>query len=201
VTLAYKSGASAIRFFAEEYGPDFPGKLLKAMRDRFDVSILASELTHKDFRALDSQWREHIRAHYTAQAARLALKEPESFGARLTAPPSLPAFDESPALSPDGERLAFMTDRRGPPEVAVINLKTGAVRFLAGRPSDRIEYVHAEQHALSFSADGHWLAFVGEKEQRDYLYLYDLKRDRLRRIRTPFEQIRSPVFHPSESSG
>jgi len=198
VTLAYKSGASAIRFLAEKYGPDFPGKLLKAMRDRFDVPTLVSELTHKDFKAFNTQWREHLRAHYAAQAARLALKDPETFGARLTAPPPLPAFDEAPALSPDGGFLAFITDRRGPPEVAVMDLKSGAVRFLAGRPSDRIEYVHAEQHALSFSADGRWLAFVGEKEQRDYLYLYDLKRDRFRRIRTPFEQIRSPVFHPSE---
>lgn len=199
VTLGYKSGASLMRFLHDEYGPDVPARLLKGMRERFDAASVASDLTHQDIRSLDARWREHLTDYYTAQAARLKLQEPGVYGARLTLPDSLPVFNVQPVLSPDGKKLAFMTDRAGPQEVVLVDMETGVSRVLAGHQWDALEDIHTDGRALSFSPDGRWLAFTGEKEQRDFLYLYDLKRDRLRRVRTPFEQIRSPVFHPSEN--
>jgi Tol biopolymer transport system component len=197
VTLGYKSGASFIRFLAREYGEDVPRKLLKGMRDRFDAAGVAGELTRQDFRVLDARWREYLTDLYRAQAARLDLREPETYGKPLTSADFLPSFNESPVLSPDGKRAAFMTDRNGPPEVALLDLETGVCRFPAGRQWGQVENLHTGGRSLSFSPDGRWLAFAGEKEQRDYVYLYDTKRDRLRRVRTPFEQVRAPVFHPS----
>ncbi len=197
-TLAYKSGASALRFLSEEFGPDVPGRLLKGLRERFEAGSVTAELTRQDFRFLDQRWRESLTDLYTAQAARLGLREPEAYGTRLTESAGLPSFQQAPTLSPDGNFLAFLTDRNGPPEVMLTDFRTGVTRLLAGRQWSSVEYIHADGRALSFSSDGRWLAFSGEKEERDYLYLYDLKHERLRRVRTPFGQIRSPVFHPWE---
>jgi len=85
--------------------------------------------------------------------------------------------------------------------VVVHDFKADKRRVVAGFQTNLLENIHGDRapegRALSFSPDGRWLAFAGEKKQRDYLYLYDTKRDRLRRVKTPFEQIRSPQFHPA----
>jgi Tol biopolymer transport system component len=196
VTLGYKQGAAALRFLAEEYGAENVGASLKLLRERFEVGSIVGDLTSQDFRDFDRRYREHLTDRFAAETE--SLREPEDYGVRLAPSDVLPSFDTHPALSPDGRFVAYVTDRGGANEVAVHDLKTGAVLRLAGRQWAKVENVHASGRAVTFSPDGRWLAFAGEKEQRDYLYLYDLRRRRLRRVRTPFEQVRSPVFHPTE---
>ncbi len=196
VTLGYKQGGAAVRFLAEEYGPEKVAETLHLLRDRFEVPSIITDLTGQDFRAFDRRYREFLADYYALQSE--GTREPETDGRRLTPDDLLPVFNTHPAFSPDGRFVAYLTDRNAAQEVALYDVKAGTHRSLAGRQWNRVENIHADGRAVSFSADGRWLAFVGEKTQRDYLYLYDVKRDRLRRVRTPFEQVRSPVFHPSE---
>jgi TolB protein len=150
-----------------------------------------------DYAEFNRKYLEYLTDYYLSRST--GLREPQTYGERLTSRDLLPVFNTHPAFSPDGKSVAYVTDRRGRPEVALVELATGEHRFVAGRQWRRLEYLHAEGRALSFSPDGRWLAFCGEKEQRDFLYLYDIKRDRLRRVRTPFEHVRSPAFHPDGS--
>ncbi len=195
ITQGYKQGGAALRFLAQEYGEDKVARLLKMLRERFEVTSAVSDLTGQDFGSFDRRYREYLTDFYAAQAR--DREEPEAYGRRLTRPDALPLFNTHPVFSPDGRHLAYLTDRRGFPEVMLYDRAKGTHRGLAGRQWKALENIHADGRALSFSPDGRWLAFAGEKVQRDYLYLFDVKRNRLRRIRTPFEQIRSPVFHPA----
>ncbi len=97
------------------------------------------------------------------------LDEPEAYGQRLTSQDLLPMFNTNPTFSPDGRYMAYVTDRDGPREVALYDFQTKAHRVLAGRQWDQLEYVQIEGRALSFSPDGRWLAFAGEKRQWDSL--------------------------------
>ncbi|MGQ0645149.1 MAG: peptidase MA family metallohydrolase, partial [Elusimicrobiota bacterium] len=198
VVQAYKQGAAAVRYLAREYGPESVANLLKSLRDRFEPGSLLVDFTGLDFAAFDRRYREFLTDHYTAQSE--GWLEPEAYGDRTSPPDLLPVFNTNPVFSPDGLRAAYLSDASGERQVMIADLDTGARRALAGRQWGKLEHIHGQRldegRALSFSPDGRWLAFAGEKKQRDYLYLYDLKRDRLRRLRPPFEQIRSPVFHP-----
>jgi len=194
ITLAYKQGGAAVRFLAEEYGRAAPGEFLKMMRDRFDQNSILLDLTGQDFRSFDARFREHLADVYAAQSE--DLEEPEAYGERITLPDSLPAFHTSPALSPDGRFLAYVTDRDGPRTVVLRNLSTGEERAVAGGDRSRLDTLEGANRSLAFSPDGRRLAFIGEKNQRDYLFLYDVRRRRLRRVRTPLAEVRSPAFHP-----
>lgn len=202
VTLGYKQGGAAVRFLAEEYGRENTAALMAGLRERFEPGSVIQDLTGQDFRAFDRRYLEYLQDYYAIQSE--GLKEPETYGERLTPGYLLPVWYAQPAISPDGRWLAFLKDfdvEMADSGVMLYDFNTKEIQKIKGTRASRVENVHGllprEGRALSFSPDSRWLAFAGEKEQRDYVYLYDVKRRRLRRLKTPFEQVRSPTFNPA----
>ncbi|HUO85950.1 MAG TPA: LpqB family beta-propeller domain-containing protein [Thermoanaerobaculia bacterium] len=71
-------------------------------------------------------------------------------------------WDSSPAVSPDGSRIAFVTDRAGPPEVWIANRDGEAVaRVAAGHPA---------LSPASWSPDGGELVFALQDGAHSHLY-------------------------------
>jgi tricorn protease len=62
---------------------------------------------------------------------------------------SHPANESRPLYSPDGKRLAFMSNRYGNDDIFVLDLATGEIR--------RITYDDAADHLDAWSRDGKWL--------------------------------------------
>ena len=60
--------------------------------------------------------------------------------------------DGSPRWSPDGTRIAFVSDREGTPQVHVIWLESGSRAKLTQSPSP--------PDSIAWSPDGRWLSFV-----------------------------------------
>ena len=76
-------------------------------------------------------------------------------GSGLTNLTRHPAHDHSPAWSPGGTQLAFVSDRDGNPEIYVTPL-TGGARRITQRPS--------AEGAPAWSPDGTHLAFTSDKD-------------------------------------
>jgi dipeptidyl aminopeptidase/acylaminoacyl peptidase len=64
---------------------------------------------------------------------------------------SHPANESRPLYSPDGKRIAFMSNRHGNDDVFVLDLATGDTR--------RITFDDASDHLDAWSRDGKWLYF------------------------------------------
>jgi tricorn protease len=65
---------------------------------------------------------------------------------------SHPATESRPLYSPDGRRLAFVSDRAGSDDLYVLELATGEVR--------RVTYSDGAEHLDAWSPDGRWLYFT-----------------------------------------
>lgn len=198
VTLGYKTGEAAIRFMADEYGKESVHDVLAAMREHFDIASALEEVLHTDLTRFNFRFREWTTDRLAADIARAS--RPETHGKRVTPKDRIPQFNEAPAFSPDGGTLYYMSDRDGPTRAFELDLATGRDQPLFGIDWSEFENLHTDSRGLSVSPDGRWLAFCGEKEQRDFLYIYDLKRRRLKRIRVPFDQIRSAEFSPVDNN-
>ena len=197
VTLAYKTGGAAVRFIAEEYGEDKIGALLRSIADKFDMSSAIEEVLGLPMPQFDAKFREWLEEEYTEQAR--GLKEPEAYGRPLTKPDELyPAFDSSPTFLPDGKRFVYISDKNGYNDLFVYDLSLSRAQSLDIQKKfpSKVENIHRDGSALSVSPDGRWILFSGEREQTDYLYLYDLHRDRLKRLKLPLAVVVSPQFSP-----
>lgn len=198
VTLGYKTGEAAMCFLADEYGEKKVGELLTAMKDHFDVASALNVTIGGDLTRFDFRFHEWVGEKYAAELA--WRKPPTHYGPALTSGDGLPQFNESPVFSADGKFMYFFSDRDGPAQLYEKNLEEGTNRPLIGLRWRTFENLHTRGRALSISKDGRYLAFAGEKKQRDYLYVFDLKKKRLKRIRLPFDEIRSPLFSPVDDT-
>lgn len=78
---------------------------------------------------------------------------------------SAPEGSFEPSVSPDGERIAFVSSRDGDPEIYVMDAR--------GNDADarRLTAFHKEDWRPSWSPDGQWIAFLSNREGRDRVFL------------------------------
>lgn len=196
VTLAYKTGNATIDYIAKEYGEEKIGELLATIAEKFDVNSTLQEVLGINLAQLDAKVQEELEEKYEDAKE---LKEPKSYGEALTSPDQLyPVFHSHPTYLPDGQGFFYLSDKVGYTEIFRYDLalrRPMAMQIQKKFPS-LLENVHRSGSALSVSSDGRWLLFAGEAKQKDYLYLFDLKRERLKRIALPLDGVHSPQFSP-----
>lgn len=202
-TLAYKTGGQAIRFLAEQYGADKPRRMLELFRSRYDAGSVLNPLIGADLETFQAKFAEYLELKYLGEAQRERLQEPELYGSRLTrGRDTIPEFNVSPALSPDGTRLAYLSTRSGhPPEVIVRGLATGKERRLKALAAgaENIPYGRFTKplRSLAWSPDGRYLAFSGQKNHREYLFLYEPDTGKVARAAVAgLTEVRQPAFSP-----
>lgn len=202
-TLAYKTGAQAIRFLAEQYGPDKPGKMIELFRSRYDAGAVLNLLIGTDLRGFENKFAEYTEFKYLAEVKKERLQEPSVYGTALTSgSDNIPEFNVSPALSPDGTKLAYLSTRDGyPPDLRVKELASGREKILTALEAgaENIPYGRFTKplRSLSWSPDGGYLAFSGQKNHREYIFLYAPSSGKVSRASVEgLAELRQPVFSP-----
>lgn len=197
ISLAYKIGNAAIDFIAQEYGQEKVGLLLQNIAEKFDMNNALQELLGVNIFELDEKFKESLEEKYEDEASKL--KEPSHYGKKLTAPDQLyPVFNTHPVFMPGAREFLYLSDITGVPELFIhdLALNRSLPLNIQARFSKEIENIKRTGSALSISPDGATVLFAGEVRQKDFLYLYDFKRDRLKKIKFPLESVYSPQFSP-----
>ncbi|WP_158633433.1 PD40 domain-containing protein [Tautonia sociabilis] len=106
-----------------------------------------------------------------------------------------PLLDYNAAPSPDGRHIAFVTERDGNPELALLDLDTGKV--------ERLTSAFALDDHPAWSPDGRMLAFSSTREPAEEpgrpwnaIYLLDLEDRSIRRLSPPGAADFSPSWSP-----
>lgn len=197
VTLAYKTGEATLDFIAREYGKEKIGILLQNISEKYDMNSALQEVLGLSLSQLDAKLQESLEEKYAEESA--GLKEPDFYGQALTRPDHLyPVFNSNPAFFPDGKEFVYLSDKEGFTEIFRYDLPLSRSLPLNIQKKfpEMVENIHRDGSALAVSPDGAALLFAGESKQRDYLYLYDTKRDRLKRIGFALDSVSSPQFSP-----
>jgi Tol biopolymer transport system component len=203
VTLAYKTGGHAMRFLADQYGSSKPRQMLELFTTRYESDSVLLPLIGADLPAFEKKFSEYLQLKYLAEAKKERLQEPELYGGRLTrGSENIPEFNLSPAPSPDGKSVAFLSTRSGhPPELRIKDLGTGKEKKLTALSAgaENIPYGRFTKplKSLAWSPDGRRLAFSGQKNHREYLFLYEPASGKVSRAAVAgLDELRQPAFSP-----
>src|SRR5213595_824636 len=154
---------------------------------------------------LSDDWREALNAKYLPQAA--VLDRPRSFSQPLlTEKKSGGQIFLAPALSSDGNRIAFLSngsEKRGEVfiDLWLADARTGRriKRLVNSTTNPNFEELRVLYSQSSFSNDGRTLAFTGERQGKDVLYLLDVASASVKkRVDLAVDAVWSPVWSPDD---
>ncbi|MFH1379585.1 MAG: hypothetical protein ABII23_04840 [bacterium] len=194
ITLAYKESEMAMRFLADEYGVQKIINILRSFKARFDSHTVLTELIGTDLFGLSKKFIERLEEEYEVISS--SMTEPEVYGRRITPLCSVPVFNTSPVFTPDGDEILYMTDTKGYEEIYAYNIAEDKHVLVLGQKPSGFEYMGTRERAFSISPSGRYIAFAAEKKQKDFIFIFDRTKHKLKKLKTDLSHVASPVFSP-----
>ncbi|KAF0241090.1 MAG: WD40 domain-containing [Planctomycetota bacterium] len=195
---AYTTGCLALRHLEKTYGDGSVKRLFRAFAGfPWPASTKLKPITKKGYRELDDEFQAALKAAFTEQAA--GTSGPEAYATALTKKDSYyRRWNLSPRFSPDGKRIAYLSDRSGLWSVHVIDAdgsgRTSPLLFQAG---EFVEFADSSPSGVSWSPDGKRVAFVGEWGQKKDVYTCGTgPLTPIKRLGFRFEEMSSPAWSP-----
>ena len=197
----YRYGQALLAYVAGQWGDPIMGDLLRSASRARNVGRAIESVLVLPPDTLVARWHRETEAAYAP--LRRATQPAESAGVRIIAAGGRnegSAYNVAPAISPDGERLMYLSDRDlFSIDLFLADARTGEVerRITSTALDAHLQSLQFIQSAGSWDATGRRFAFAGVVAGRPALRLYDVERDRTEReIR--FAEL-GEIFNPTWS--
>lgn len=196
--LAYRGGESVFHYIASKYGSEKIGELVNkikgsgSLQEGFKLSL---GLTLKEF---NERWKKHLKKVYWPDIA--IRKDPDEFAKRLTDPEEGGGFyNTSPAISPQGDKLAFISNRNFYFDVFIMNTIDGKIikRLVKGNRSADFEELNVVTPGLSWSPDGTKIVLSAKSDGSDIVYIIDVNSEDRETLPIKLDGIQSLAWSPN----
>jgi Tol biopolymer transport system component len=201
----YRYGEALWEYVGERWGDAAIGEILQNVTTLGIARAFQRQLG-LTLHELSDDWRESVNAKYLPQAA--SLDRPRTFSQPLlTEKKSGGQIFLAPSLSPDGNRIAFLSngnEKRGELfiDLWLADARTGKriKRLVESTLNPNFEELRLLYSQSSFSNNGRMIAFTAQRNGKDVMYLMDVARTAVTtRIDLPtVDAIWSPVWSPDD---
>lgn len=200
--FVYKQGQSAISYLSQRFGEERLREVLRRLRQTRNFDQAFQRAVGSTPAKFDEQWRSWLRKQYWPTVARK--ESPDEFARRLTDHTRDQSYrNEAPAISPQGDRIAFFSDRKQYTDVFLMSALDGRIqrRVIRGERDMHFESIPLLRSSITWSPDGRHLALTAKSRGRDVLYVIDADRGRVRRrIELPCDALAFPAWSPVSDS-
>lgn len=160
--FAYRGGQAFWNWIVEEYGRSKITEILNRVRQTRSVQQALTQSTGLSMEALSDRWKDSLQRRYFPEVAER--DQMNRFGALVTDRRQRRSgtYNTSPAISPQGDRIAFISNRRGVFDVIVVSALTGEriKTLVRGEDSPMFEELNILNPNLTWSPDGRKLALA-----------------------------------------
>lgn len=195
--FAYRGGQAFWTYVANTYGKAKIGMVFNALRMTRDLDqafVAAFKMNVED---MSEQWAKEEKKYYFPDVGKYEYVE--DYAKRITNHQKDDNFyNTSPAISPNGESVAFLSDRgSGMFGVWLMNLKTKQTRELvtSGRSAD-FEELNFLTPGISWNPKGTKLAVAGKAPGQDAIYIIDVASGDYDRILLNIQTIGGVAWSP-----
>lgn len=183
--FAYRGGQSVWNFIAEEYGRPKITEIMQALHNHRNLEVTINRTLGLSLEELSNRWEDFYRKRYLPEVANR--EDITSFADLLTERDKSGTYNTSPAVSPQGDKIAMITNERGYFDVVVISAVTGEKlkTLIKGEDNINFEELNILNPNLTWSPDGQKLALSSKSKGADNLAIVDYETEKVNMIRFP----------------
>ncbi|MEO8167879.1 MAG: DPP IV N-terminal domain-containing protein, partial [bacterium] len=174
--FAYRGGQSLWWYIATKYGQQKIGDILNRIKSTRNVEAGFRGALGLGFEELNDRWQKEMKVLYWPDVAKR--EEPADYARRLTDHKKDGNFyNTSPALSPQGDRLAFISDRSDYLDVFTMSTIDGKIedKIIDGQTTNDFEELKLLTPRLTWSPDGKKIALAAKAGEQDAILIVDME--------------------------
>jgi len=188
--FAYRGGESVWNYIAQEYGRPKVTEIMQTLKQQRSLEVALKRSLGLSLEELSKRWQDYYRKRYLPEVANR--EDITDFGDLLTSREKSGAYkagtyNTSPALSPQGDKIAMITNARGYFDVVVISAITGEKikTLIKGEDNVNFEELNILNPNLSWSPDGNKIALSTKSKGDDKLAIVDYNTGKVRMVQFP----------------
>ncbi|WP_138429255.1 peptidase MA family metallohydrolase [Fodinibius saliphilus] len=183
--FAYRGGQSVWNYIAEEYGRQKITEIIGSLKRTRSLERAFESSLGLTLEELSERWNDYYRKRYLPEVANR--EKIGDFSENLTDRDRRGIYDTSPAISPQGDKIAMITNARGYFDVVVISAVTGKKikTLIKGEDNINFEELNILNPNLTWSPDGSKIALSTKSKGEDNLAIVDYETGKVRMIQFP----------------
>lgn len=180
---AYRGGQALWNFIVEEYGRQKIAEILQRIKTTRSIEAGIQQSLGLNLQELNKVWQDALQERYYPEVAER--ERADMIATLLTKRGQFGTYNTSPAISPQGDKVAFITNQRGYFDVVAISAINGKKlkTLIRGEDNPDFEELNILNPNIAWSPDGGKIAISTKSKGRDDIALIDyntLKVDKLR---------------------
>lgn len=183
--FAYRGGQSVWNYIAEEYGRPKITEIMQTLHNQRNLEVTINRTLGLSLEELSERWQDFYRKRYLPEVANR--EDITAFADLLTERDKAGTYNTSPAVSPQGDKVAMITNERGYFDVVVISAITGEKikTLIKGEDNLNFEELNILNPNLTWSPDGQKIALSSKSKGSDNLAIVDYETGKVNMIRFP----------------
>lgn len=176
--FAYRGGQAVFYYIAKKYGKEKIGELVNSLRSFGNVDAALKQTIGLNLKEFNERWKKDIKRVFWPDIE--ITQDPDEFAKRLTNPDEDDGFyNISPAISPQGDKIAFITNRDFFFSLYIMDANNGEIitRLAEGNTSPNFEELNILTPGLSWSPDGSKIAIAALSHGYDVIYIFDVEEE------------------------
>ncbi|MCS7231936.1 MAG: hypothetical protein RMJ67_07360 [Elusimicrobiota bacterium] len=177
---AYEQSAKLMEFIDKEYGRKKLVSLLKLYREKFEANSVLNSILGMDIKKLQKLFFEEMSTHYNYEVKHKFMEDLDT-SKKISKQDIYPVHYQLPVVFENN--VIYLGDPEGKVMFYIRPNNKNKQHLLISKRllEKKVDIIHTDSTRLSISKDG-VLCFVGIKNNKSYLYLYNLKNKKLEQI-------------------
>lgn len=172
--LAYRGGQSVFRYIADTYGRQKVGEILNKIQNYGTLEQTLKASIGIGLEELNERWKKSLKKQFWPDIA--VKQDPDELSKRLTDNKKIGGFyNTSPVLSPQGDKIAFISDRDIYFDVYIMDAQDGKVlkKIVESGKTTDFEELTVLHPSLTWSPDNKRIALSSKSGGSDVITIID----------------------------